>query len=164
MLDALSRIFRRDIATLRREVELYPDDASLWKPLLGMPNCGGTLVLHLAGNLRYLIGAVLGGGGYVRDRQAEFTRRDVTRAQLVEEIKAADAEVAAALRAFDPARLEQPYPVAVAGVTLDAATFLLHLSAHLAYHLGQLDYHRRAATGHGTSADAVSISALAKTT
>lgn len=50
MLDALGRIFHRDIVSLRRELELYPDDTSVWKPVPGMPNCGGTLVLHLLGN------------------------------------------------------------------------------------------------------------------
>lgn len=55
-----ARIFARDLEVLEREVGLYPDDASLWKAVEGQPTLGGNLALHLAGNLRHFIGAVLG--------------------------------------------------------------------------------------------------------
>jgi hypothetical protein len=38
--------------------------------------------------------------------------------------------------------------------------FLTHLVAHLAYHLGQIDYHRRLVTGQTDGVGAVSIPAL----
>src|SRR2546422_8525585 len=52
-------------------------------------NCAGTLALHLGGNIQFFVGAVLAGTGYVRDRDAEFARRDVPRAELLRGIDAA---------------------------------------------------------------------------
>lgn len=148
-----ARIFARDLAVLEREVSLYPDDAALWKEVSGQPTLGGNLALHLAGNLRHFIGAVLGGSGYVRHREAEFEQRGLSRDAILEEIRATRAEVAAALTKLDAARLREPFPEAIRGHQLSTRMVLSHLSTHLSFHLGQLDYHRRAATGDRTSAN-----------
>ncbi len=160
MIADLRRLLARELATLRREVEAYPDDASLWAEVPGLANRGGTLVLHLCGNLRHFIGATLGNSGYVRDREAEFAQRGRSRADLVAEIDAAEADVQAALEALDPARLREPFPLAVGGGHPQARVFLLHLLAHLAFHLGQLDYHRRAATGDSRGVGALGAADL----
>jgi hypothetical protein len=39
---------------------------------------------------------------------------------------------------------------------LSTGVVLVHLATHLAYHLGQLDYHRRVVTGDSTGVGAVS--------
>ena len=96
-------ILTRELYALRRGVEAYPDDASLWRAVPGIANVGGTLVLHLCGNLQHFIGAVLGGSGYRRDREAEFSRREVSRAVLIAEIDAAIAAVARGLDATSDA-------------------------------------------------------------
>lgn len=147
-----ARIFARDLAVLEREVSLYPDDAALWKDVPGQPTLGGNLALHLAGNLRHFIGAVLGGSGYVRQREAEFDQRGLSRAAIIEEVRVTRAEVAAALAKLDAARLGDPFPEAIRGHQLSTRMVLAHLSTHLSFHLGQLDYHRRAATGDPISA------------
>jgi hypothetical protein len=36
----------------------------------------------------------------------------------------------------------------------------MHLAVHLGYHLGQIDYHRRAVTGDSASVDALSLQPL----
>ena len=59
--DTVLRLVLRDLAALQREVTAYPDDESLWRVAPGITNSGGTLALHLAGNLRGFIGSVLGG-------------------------------------------------------------------------------------------------------
>ncbi|HVP39078.1 MAG TPA: DUF664 domain-containing protein [Candidatus Saccharimonadales bacterium] len=160
MLSELRKILLRDLGTLGREVELYPDDAALWKELPGLPNTGGALVLHLCGNLRHFVGAQLGGSGYVRNREAEFALRGVPRARLRELVAAAEREVRPALEGLHAAVLDADFPVPVAGHTLPARLFMLHLCTHLAYHLGQLDYHRRAVSGDSRAADAQSVPAL----
>ena len=43
----------RELAAMTRMIELYPDDASVWREAAGVPNRGGTLVLHCCGNLRH---------------------------------------------------------------------------------------------------------------
>ena len=53
------------------------------------------------------------------------------------------------------------FPEAVGGVRLSTGQFLVHLATHLAYHLGQIDYHRRAVTEASSLAGMVSVPALA---
>jgi hypothetical protein len=146
---AVQAIWQRELAAVRRSIEAYPDDVSLWAERPGLPNAGGTLVLHIAGNLQHFLGAVLGGSGYRRNREAEFTRRGVPRAVLLAEIAAAAAAIdrgLAPLADTDEA-LVQPYPERIAGRVVATGDYIVHLAAHLAYHLGQLDYHRRVVTG-----------------
>jgi hypothetical protein len=144
---SLAAIFARDLTTLRMEIEAYPVESDLWRLVPGISNSGGTLGLHLAGNLQHFIGAILGGTGYRRDRDAEFGARDVPRERIVGEIEAARAAVTGTLEALDPAVLAAGFPEPVAGVRVNTADFLIHLAVHLGYHLGQVDYHRRMVTG-----------------
>lgn len=148
-------VLRRELAALRRSVEAYPDDASLWAERPGLPNSGGTIVLHLAGNLQHFLGAVLGGTGYRRDRDAEFARRDVPRAELLAEITATETAVDRGMGRVSEAVLATPFPERIAGRSLAMGDFLVHLATHLAYHLGQLDYHRRLVSGDRRSIGAM---------
>lgn len=144
---AVGSILERDLQALRREVEAYPDERSLWQRVPGITNTAGTLVLHLTGNLQHYLGARLGGTGYVRDRAAEFARRDVPRAELLREIDAARSAVRTGLADLPDTQLSADYPETIAGVRVATAEYLVHLTTHFAYHLGQLDYHRRVVTG-----------------
>ena len=150
----------RELRAVRREVEAYPDDAALWRAVPGLPNAGGTLALHLAGNLRHYVGARLGGTGYVRDRDREFAARDVPRGEILAQLDAALADVTRVLPALDADALAREYPERFAGRAFATAEFVVHLGVHLAYHLGQLDYHRRAATGDGAGVGAVPLAEL----
>jgi len=94
----IAAILRRDLGALRREIEAYADERDIWRVAPGISNCAGTLALHLGGNIQFFVGAVLAGTGYVRDRDAEFARRDVPRAELLREIDAAIAAWSAAWR------------------------------------------------------------------
>lgn len=156
----LKTILTRDLRGVKREIEAYPDDASLWRVIPGTPNTGGTLALHLAGNIQHFFGAILGRTGYVRNRDAEFARRDVPRSELLAEVDAAIASVEHTLGGLDDAALRKPYPEPIAKRTVSTATFTLHLATHLGYHLGQIDYHRRAVTGDAKGIDAVSVREL----
>jgi uncharacterized damage-inducible protein DinB len=156
----LSKSFLRDLDTLSREVALYPDDESLWAERPGIPNTGGNLAMHLAGNVRQFIGVTLGGSAYVRNRDYEFAARQGTRAELAALIAAARADVEAALASLPDARLSEPFPIAVGGVTLPTSRFLLHLATHFTFHLGQIDYHRRFVTGNPQSAGTLPLTAL----
>lgn len=156
----VAAVLARELRAVRREVERYPDDAALWRALPGLPNAGGTLALHIAGNLRHYVGARLGATGYVRDRDREFAARDVPRAEILARLDAAADDVARTLAALDAAALARPYPETFAGRELTTGEYLVHLALHLAYHLGQLDYHRRAATGDATGVGAVAVAEL----
>lgn len=157
MLDTLRRMFRRDIAAVRREVEAYPDDESLWTIVPGIANSGGTLALHLAGNLRHFIGAAVGNSGYIRDRDAEFADRGATRAEVAAHLSDAEDVVDRTLSELSASQLENEYSLPVGGLQVRLGPFLLHLAVHLGYHLGQLDYHRRIVTGSSHTVGAVAI-------
>jgi uncharacterized damage-inducible protein DinB len=160
LIRILQTLLLRELAAVRRSVEAYPDDASIWVQPAGLPNAAGTLVLHLAGNLRSYIGTVLGGGSYQRDRPAEFSRRDVPRAELLAELDATAGEIARTMPMLTDAMLSQPYPQQIGGHVLRTDVFLTHIATHLAYHLGQIDYHRRVVTGDSTGIGAMAVGEL----
>jgi hypothetical protein len=109
----LSGILTRDLISLRKEIEAYPAEPDLWRGAEGITNSGGTLALHLAGNLQHFIGAVLGNTGYVRNRDAEFAERDVPRAQVLHRIDAALAAVQETLAGLSDADLGREYPLPI---------------------------------------------------
>lgn len=158
--DTVLRLLLRDLAALQREVAAYPDDVTLWRVVPGIANSGGTLALHLAGNLRGFIGSVLGGSDYVRDRDREFTATGLSREDVNLELADAEIQVMRALSTLDLARLDLEYPHVLAETRLRTDVFLMHLATHASYHLGQIDYHRRIVTGNSVTAHTLSIPAL----
>jgi len=150
MLSAeLSAVYARDLTRLLQELGAFPDTASLWKTAPGVTNAAGTLLLHLEGNLREYIGRQLGRIDYTRDRPVEFSARGVEQAELVDRIEAVREMIPRVIAGLSEEALETPYPEPLAGATVSASHYLIHLAAHLNYHLGQIDYVRRFATGEG---------------
>lgn len=154
-------VLLRDLEALHREVQAYPDDETLWRTPDGLPNSAGTLAVHLAGNLRHFVGAVLGGSAYERNREEEFSARDLPRDDVAARVRAAIDEVRAAGDHLDDATLEKPYPVSLRGTTVTTGDWLLHLIAHTAYHIGQIDFHRRGFTSSHDGIGAMGTGELA---
>jgi uncharacterized damage-inducible protein DinB len=144
--DTLHLLIRRDLGSLRREVEAYPTEDALWIAPPGVPNSAGVLVRHLCGNLRHYFGAVMGQTGYVRERPLEFAAPPVSRAALLALIDATEAEVLPVLASLRDEQLTGVFPEPQGGRTFGMADYLTHLVMHLGYHLGQIDYHRRLLT------------------
>ncbi len=159
--DTVLRLIHRDLKAMQREIKGYPDDASLWKIVPGIQNSGGTLALHVAGNLRHFVGATIGGTGYARDREEEFNTRDLTRSAVCAVLEAAVRDVTHTLRGMDLSLMDTPYPLELVGdITLRVDVMLVHLAPHSAYHLGQIDYHRRMITGNGETMNTLPLGAL----
>jgi hypothetical protein len=159
----LSRLINRELASLRDELLAYPNEADMWALPKGIPNSGGNLALHLVGNLRFLIGTQFGATGFVRDREAEFAKKGVPRAEILKSIDTTADEVTRTLATLDPALLEKVFPVEIGGHKIQTGLFLQHLASHLAYHLGQIDYHRRVVTGNPVSVGTIPIPPIAIT-
>jgi len=143
VLDSLKSIFDRDLEKVKQELSQYKNKENIWKVQNDIKNSGGNLALHLIGNLNYFIGKVLGNTDYVRDRDAEFTDKHIpVQAMLnqLDEVKTMIHNTFAMLSFVD---LEKKYPVNVFGYEMNTLYFLMHLIAHLNYHLGQINYHRR---------------------
>ena len=156
----IAGVLTRDLKALRRELEGYADERGLWALPKGVSNSAGTLAMHLAGNLRAFIGAQLGGTGYVRDRDAEFNRRDVPRSELLAQLGEALAAVQQTMPKLSDVDLAKPFPIPIGGATVTTGDFLIHLATHLTYHLGQIDYHRRIVTGEAGAIAAVAPTEL----
>lgn len=136
-------LYDRDIQKLYTEVEAYATEAGLWAAVPGIANPGGNLCLHLVGNLNTYIGHEIGGIAYVRNRPLEFSRKDVPREELLAQVSHTRNVVAESLAQLSPEMWEQEYPQRVFDGPMSHGWFLMHLSTHLNYHLGQLNYHRR---------------------
>lgn len=161
LIEAVAAIVDRDLRALAREVEAYPDDAALWQLPEGVLNSGGTLVLHLTGNIQHFLGARLAGSGFMRDRPAEFSARGVPRAALLRQIEAARSAVRSAAEKLTGEALELDFPEVVGGMRVATGEYLIHLVSHFGYHLGQLDYHRRLVTRDSRGVDAIRPGELA---
>ncbi|HUC79340.1 MAG TPA: DinB family protein [Flavisolibacter sp.] len=136
-------IFTRDLGKLKTEIESYRDESAIWRIDGEIKNSAGNLCLHLVGNLKTYIGATLGQSGYIRHREQEFQLKDVPRAELVRMIEETIAAVQAALDHLPSAQLAEEYPLVVFEAKTTTGFMLVHLVAHLGYHLGQINYHRR---------------------
>ena len=139
----LKKLYLRDLAKLRAEIELYRDEQKLWHTEGEITNSAGNLCLHLVGNLNAYIGEGLGNTGYVRDRPLEFSARNVPRTDLLKSIDDTIDMMATTLDQLNDEILDQEYPQVVAEGKVTTGYFLSHLSSHLMYHLGQINYHRR---------------------
>ncbi len=156
----LSILLVRELETFERELDLFPDDESAWRSPPGISNSAANLALHVAGNLRHFVGAVLGGDGYVRNRELEFGRRSGPRGDVKAEIRAAIRAVEETLARLPAEAYEHEYPEPVGGLRLRTDRFLMHLCSHAAYHLGQAATVRRAVTGENRSSGPVPLAAL----
>jgi hypothetical protein len=132
LLEDLKMLYLREVATLERELDLYADDASVWKELPGLPNAAGTLFLHVSGSLQHFFGKVLGGSDYVRDRAAEFSKRDVPRNELKLELSKARQGVLAAFAKLTEDNLTQIFPANFADAAFSTRLTLLQFLSHLA--------------------------------
>ncbi len=143
MVEHISTHFDRDLQRLYTEIEAFPSEADLWRVSGVVANSAGNLCLHLCGNLEHFIGGLLGGSGYVRDREHAFAARNIPRAELLAEVDRTRKALAKAFATLGDERLQEPFPIPIQGEELNTAYFLLHLEGHLNYHLGQLNYLRR---------------------
>ncbi|UKB84017.1 DUF1572 domain-containing protein [Chryseobacterium sp. MEBOG06] len=141
--ESLKSLYNRDLNKLKTEIEAYQNEENLWKTDKNIANSAGNLCLHLVGNLNHFIGTHLGNTGYVRHRELEFSLKDVPRKELIEKIRATAVVIETALSQLSEDDLKKEYPLVVFEDIMTTDYFLIHLIAHLDYHLGQINYHRR---------------------
>ena len=150
----------RELQTFIREIEAFPSDDSVWHTRRGVTNSAGNLALHVCGTLQDFVGRVLGGTSYVRNRELEFSQREGTRADIVAELRKTIDVIKATLPELTDETMAADFPMQLAGKTLNTAAFLVHLAAHLAFHLGQAGYLRRVITGENTSTNPLPVAAI----
>ena len=110
---------------------------ALYRPAIRGGNSVGNLALHVAGNLQTLVGRIGGGVPYERDREFEFTARDVSTEDVIRRVEDARAVCRQVLPRLEPAWF---------GETADDPLFpgesrgahVLRSVEHAEYHGGQI--------------------------
>ncbi len=143
LIDDLRVLYSRDLAKLRSEIEQYQHEEKIWCVEENIANSAGNLCLHLVGNLNTFIGADFGATGYVRNRDLEFSAKNVSRQELLAQITETVQIVDTTLGQLTAEQLQAECPVQRFDKTISTQYLLVHLAMHLSYHLGQVNYHRR---------------------
>ena len=139
----LIKLFKRDLTKLKEEIQLYNKESNLWITDKLISNSAGNLALHLVGNLNHFIGTALGNTGYVRQRDLEFSLKNISVEELIKQINDTIMVVENTLSSLTQSDLDKEYEKNPFKEKMTTEYFLLHLSMHMAYHLGQVNYHRR---------------------
>ena len=138
-----SDILVKNIDTLIQEISQYPDEQSLWVVEGNISNSAGNLALHLTGNLNFFIGTRIAENGYVRERDKEFSSKDVPKEDILAGLAAIKKVIEETVPALDAEKLNSPFGPSPFGENATVEAVLLNLVAHFTYHLGQVNYHRR---------------------
>ncbi|MDZ4844187.1 MAG: DinB family protein [Chitinophagales bacterium] len=139
---SFSEIILRDLEKFKEEIRLFPED-HLWTVQGEIKNSAGTLALHLTGNLKHFIGAVLGNTGFVRQRDKEFSDKTISKETLLAGLDETAVIVKKTLSELTDEQVMQIYPLEKFKEASTTLFVLTHLTAHLNYHLGQVNYLRR---------------------
>lgn len=143
ILQTLKTIFKRDLNRLKQEIELYQNESQIWTVQKGITNSAGNLCLHVVGNLNTYIGATFGNTNYARNRELEFSLKDIPKMELIRKIEDTSIVVDRSLDKLTEKELLMEFPLLVFETTTSTEFMLIHLTTHLTYHLGQINYHRR---------------------
>lgn len=135
-------LFVRELDNLNKEISAYEDERKLWSVSGEVKNPSGNLCLHLLGNLNHYLGALLGKTGYVRNRDEEFSAKNISKEKLLEDIVATKAMAEKVFTNMDPAELQKDFPAEFLGKQ-KTEYILSYILGHLMYHLGQINYYRR---------------------
>jgi len=138
---------------VRQQIDQYAENVivclselseeQIWSPGPQGSNSIGTLTHHLSGNLRHFLGAGLLQDGYQRQRDAEFADRNISTAALTAEMRQALQVAGAALETIDTQLINAPYKSVDGREFASMAHMLLMITAHFAYHTGQINYLKR---------------------
>jgi hypothetical protein len=139
----LASLFARDLTKLTQQIETFPNDEALWQTLPGVNNPAGNLALHIEGNLREFVGRQLGELPYKRNRELEFSLKDISRDEICGRLLELSQSIPFVIRGLASEQMEMEYPQVVLEVATSTREFLIHLYGHLNWHLGQVDYLRR---------------------
>ncbi|OYU84074.1 MAG: DinB superfamily protein [Flavobacterium sp. BFFFF2] len=139
----LISLFERDLNRVIHELNQYQTEMNIWRIEKNISNSAGNLTLHLIGNLSTYIGKEIGKTDYIRNRPLEFSETNVSRDELIDKLNQTIIVIKNALTHMTDGDLSKEYPVLVFSEMTSTDYLLVHLTTHLAYHLGQINYHRR---------------------
>lgn len=143
LTETLIQIFKRDLNRLITEIDLYKNEQNIWRIEEDILNSAGNLTLHIIGNLNTYIGKEIGKTNYIRNRELEFSQKGISKHELIKSLNETIDIVRKSLINLQQNELENEYPTLVFTEKTSTGFLLVHLTTHLTYHLGQVNYHRR---------------------
>jgi hypothetical protein len=141
--NSLISFFEKDLNKLTTEIQLYQNEENIWRAEKNIANSTGNLVLHIVGNLNIFIGKEIGQYDYVRNRELEFSQKNVPKQLLIDSINDTIRMVKDSLISLKEEDLKKEYPIMKFPEVVSTEYLIIHLALHLTYHLGQINYHRR---------------------
>lgn len=141
-IQALRQLYSFELENLLNEINAYSNNENLWIVDKQITNSGGNLCLHILGNLQHFIGTTLLNTGYVRNREAEFTEKNLSKEALQTKTLEVISLIHLAFEKLTDEDLLSIYPYDFMG-TNTTGFYLTRFLSHLSYHLGQINYHRR---------------------
>ncbi len=142
-METLKRLYERELNAVIKELNAFVSEENIWKTVPGISNSAGNLCLHLIGNLKHFIGATLANTGYVRNRDLEFSDKNIARDIVIDELRSTINIINTTLSQLKQEDLNDNFPLPLNNVTYTTDQMLHHLLSHLSYHLGQINYLRR---------------------
>jgi len=139
----IASLYERDLRNLIKEIMSFRNEENLWKTYGTIKNSSGNLALHIIGGLNYLIGTTLAHTGYIRNRDQEFTDKEMGRKLIVEQLEELIPMINQTVNSLTPEQLESTYPRFFDKEDATNSYVLTQLLLHLNYHLGQVNYLRR---------------------
>ncbi len=124
-------------AQIQNDLNSLPDEALDWSPGHEM-NSVSVIITHLTGAERFLVGDIIMGDPSNRNRDAEFTVKGVSKADLVRRLNESEAYITNAFEKLTMASLDQERLHPRHGNQVKVAWALLHCLDHVALHLGHL--------------------------
>jgi hypothetical protein len=119
----------------------------LWVRPYDYGNSIGNLILHLTGNLNYYIGARIGGSGYVRHRDLEFSDSGQTKDALLKNFDQAIEIVLATLAKQSNDDWSAPFSAETLPECKTRFAAIVSCAGHAYHHVGQIIYLQRELIG-----------------
>ncbi|RPI12985.1 MAG: DUF1572 domain-containing protein [Ignavibacteriae bacterium] len=141
-------LFIRYLDQLREEIDAIKTEEGIWDKRGSINNAPGTLCVHICGNLQHFIGATIGQTGYIRQREHEFEVKNVPREDLLSQIEITRTIVDTEFDNLNDDVLDDIFPSSQFGENITYSYALSRLISHFAYHVGQINYYRRAFTNN----------------
>lgn len=142
-MNSFKQLYLNFLNSLKDEISLYKDPGKIWLLSGSISNTPGNLCLHICGNLNHFFGAVIGNTGYIRERDQEFSIKNLCREELISTIEETKIMIAKIFDELKPDDINKIYPVNKFGENVTYGFIFSRLVSHLSYHLGQINYHRR---------------------
>ena len=121
----------------------------LWVRPYPYVNSIGNLILHLTGNLNYYVGSQIGGSGYVRHRDLEFSDTGQPKETLLKDFDQAIEIVVATIAKQSDEDWPAPFSAATLPECKTRYAAIFNCAAHAYHHVGQIIYLQRELLGGG---------------